>query len=77
MIMALFDFFDFSQLQLYEVYCPFCGKWAFDTDLVKGRIIQPCRVCGKRLVLLNKGEGPLLFKDRRKKARLIIRVNPS
>ena len=77
MIMALFDFFDFSQLQLYEVYCPFCGKWAFDTDLEKGRIIQPCRVCGRRLVLLNKGDGPLLFKDRRKKARLKVRVNPS
>ena len=30
--------------------------------------------CKKRLVILNEGEGPFIFKDRRKKARVRVKL---
>ena len=75
--MCAVNWFHFGQQELYEIHCPFCGKWVCDTNMKMGIIIQPCRECGKKIVILNWGDGPFVFKDRRKKARLKVRVNPS
>lgn len=66
----------YFETELYELYCPYCGTWVCDTDLQIGRIIQLCREhnCKKRLVILNEGEGPFIFKDRRKKARVRVKL---
>ncbi len=69
-IMAVFQITDHHQKSIYEVHCPFCGKWVCDTSLDVGQIILPCRVCGRKIVVLNWGEGPFIFKERRKKARV-------
>jgi hypothetical protein len=56
--------------ELEELHCPYCGKWVCDTDMNIGRIIEPCRECGRRLVIMNMGDVPFVFKDRRKVARI-------
>jgi hypothetical protein len=75
--MSVFELFHFNQKDLYEVYCPLCGKWACDTNLKLGLIVLPCRECRKKLVIMNWGDGPFVFRDRRKKARVPVRANNS
>ncbi|SEL12485.1 hypothetical protein SAMN04487770_10661 [Butyrivibrio sp. ob235] len=75
--MAVVDFFKITHKDVYAVHCPFCGKWVCDTSMKFGLIIIPCRECGRKIVIMNWGEGPFVFKDRRKKARVQVKVNNS
>ena len=69
LFMSVLEFLHLEQLKAYEIYCPFCGKWACDTSLKLGVIVIPCRECGKKIIIMNWGDGPFVFKDRRIKAR--------
>ena len=54
----------------YKVYCPLCGKWLLDIDLAQRSIVIRCRLCGPKLVILLREDGPQILRDRRKKPRI-------
>ena len=74
-IMSLLDWFRSGQKELYEIHCPLCGKWVCDTNMKVGIIIQPCRECKKKLVILNYGDGPLVFMDMMRKKEAYAKAN--